>query len=165
MRRSTMALAVAAAASAVWFAQTGRAGENGAASDSATAESPLAALGRRLFLDPAVSRDGKHSCASCHDPEHGWSDSKVLSDDADGPTLRHSQSVEDVGGGAFHWDGEFATPHDLVVARIGDQNEAFRAALKRDGERREREKASGGREYAARLCSLQWRAEPRIVVR
>ncbi len=31
-------------------------------------------LGRYLFFDPALSRDGTISCASCHNPEKGFSD-------------------------------------------------------------------------------------------
>lgn len=32
----------------------------------------LTALGRKLFFDPALSASGKQSCASCHDPAHGF---------------------------------------------------------------------------------------------
>jgi len=32
----------------------------------------LAALGRKLFADPALSASGKLSCASCHDPAHAF---------------------------------------------------------------------------------------------
>src|SRR5689334_11350789 len=136
MRRGMLALAVTAAGAAVWGSQAGRADDRESSPATSTGETPIAALGRRLFLDPAVSRDGKHSCASCHDPEHGWSDAKRLSDDAAGPTRRHSQSVEDAGGAAFHWDGEFATSRDLVVTRIGDPKDAEAAAAKREAERR-----------------------------
>ena len=31
------------------------------------------ALGRRLFFDPVLSRDGSTSCASCHDPARSFS--------------------------------------------------------------------------------------------
>ena len=38
-------------------------------------ENPLTAekieLGRRLFFDRRLSRDGSVACASCHDPERG----------------------------------------------------------------------------------------------
>jgi cytochrome c peroxidase len=30
-------------------------------------------LGKQLFFDPRLSRDNTISCASCHDPKHGWS--------------------------------------------------------------------------------------------
>ncbi|TXL68434.1 cytochrome-c peroxidase [Zeimonas arvi] len=32
------------------------------------------ALGRELFFDPGLSRDGRISCASCHDPAKGFTD-------------------------------------------------------------------------------------------
>ncbi|MDT0553218.1 cytochrome-c peroxidase [Urechidicola vernalis] len=35
-------------------------------------------LGRYLFFDPALSGDGSVSCASCHDPNQGFSDGKAL---------------------------------------------------------------------------------------
>ncbi len=34
----------------------------------------LADLGRALFHDPALSRDGTQSCATCHDPDHAFTD-------------------------------------------------------------------------------------------
>ena len=39
-----------------------------------------AALGKRLFFDPRLSGDTETSCASCHQPEHGFTDGKALSD-------------------------------------------------------------------------------------
>ena len=37
-----------------------------------------AALGRRLFHDPMLSRTGDKACASCHDANHGWSDGRPI---------------------------------------------------------------------------------------
>ena len=31
-------------------------------------------LGKKLFFDPRLSRDGNMSCATCHNPMFGWSD-------------------------------------------------------------------------------------------
>ena len=39
-----------------------------------------AALGKRLFFDLRLSGDTALSCASCHDPKHGFADGKALSD-------------------------------------------------------------------------------------
>jgi len=36
-------------------------------------------LGRRLYYDPRLSRDGTVSCASCHDPDKGFSDARPTS--------------------------------------------------------------------------------------
>ena len=35
-------------------------------------------LGRRLFFDRRLSRDGSISCSSCHDPERAFSDGRPL---------------------------------------------------------------------------------------
>src|SRR5206468_2283006 len=112
-------LIAAAALAASWRATAGRADESATSDDSA-----LVSLGRRLFLDPTVSRSGRRACASCHDPEHGWSDAKQLSDDDAGPTRRHSRSIADMAGTGFHSDGEFAATRDIVVARVGDPSDA-----------------------------------------
>ncbi len=37
------------------------------------------ALGRRLYYDPILSVDGTISCASCHSPEHGFADGRIVS--------------------------------------------------------------------------------------
>jgi len=83
-------------------------------------EEALVELGRRLFFDPLVSRSGARSCSSCHDPEHGFSDRTRVSEDDFGRTRRHSQTLLD---GALnpsaHWDGEFGSVEELVLARVG----------------------------------------------
>jgi cytochrome c peroxidase len=77
-------------------------------------------LGRRLFFDPIASRSGARSCASCHDPEHGFSDPSVISDDDLGKTRRHSQTILDSAANpTAHWDGEFDSIEELVTARLG----------------------------------------------
>lgn len=83
-------------------------------------EEALVQLGRRLFFDPVVSRSGARSCASCHDPDHGFSDPARVSDDDFGRTRRHSQTLLDTHRNpTAHWDGEFETVEELVLARIG----------------------------------------------
>lgn len=39
----------------------------------------LSNLGKHLFFDPRLSGDAELSCATCHQPEHGFSDGKALS--------------------------------------------------------------------------------------
>lgn len=81
----------------------------------------LVELGRRLFFDPAVSRSGDNSCASCHEPDHGFSSADRLNDDDFLATHRHSQTLIDSGDGRrFHWDGEFDSVAALVTARLGE---------------------------------------------
>ena len=36
------------------------------------------ALGKNLFFDPRLSRDNTVSCATCHSPDHRWSDGKQI---------------------------------------------------------------------------------------
>ena len=38
-----------------------------------------AELGKRLFFDPRLSRDGRVSCATCHDPAHGGAEPRATS--------------------------------------------------------------------------------------
>jgi cytochrome c peroxidase len=80
----------------------------------------LVELGRRLFFDPVVSRTGQRACASCHDPEYGFSDPERVSSDDVGNTVRHSQTlIDSVFNPSAHWDGEFSSIEQLVTARIG----------------------------------------------
>ncbi len=80
----------------------------------------LIEIGRRLFFDPVVSRSGDRSCASCHDPEHGFSDPAQRSEDDAGITIRHAQTLLDSAlNPSAHWDGEFISIERLVTARIG----------------------------------------------
>lgn len=47
-------------------------------------------LGRYLFFDPILSGDGSQSCASCHDPDLGFSDGRARSIGAGGHELARS---------------------------------------------------------------------------
>ena len=38
----------------------------------AMAQSPEAALGRKIFSDPSLSASGRMSCATCHRPDHAY---------------------------------------------------------------------------------------------
>ena len=63
------------------------------------------ALGKRLFFDTGLSRSGSVSCATCHDPERGFSDGRARSVGS-AETTRHSPSL--VGAAFsrwFYWDG------------------------------------------------------------
>lgn len=86
-------------------------------------------LGRRLFMDPTVSRAGRFSCASCHDPERGFSDARPFSEDENGLTRRHSQPLLDLAGTEpLHWDGEFGSLKELLTARLGTLPQALEVA-------------------------------------
>ena len=130
----TTALVLGGLAAAIAAAAAG-AGSAGAADKDAPKKTPsradLVELGRRLFMDPAASRLGRNSCASCHDPERGFSDPRAQSVDDTGPTRRHSQTLIDLAGDGFHWDGEFDTVRELLVARVAPITEVSTAASAR----------------------------------
>ncbi len=92
----------------------------GASGKQGRALADLVELGRRLFVDPVVSRTGHRACASCHDPNHGFSDTSRVSEDDVGVTVRHPQTLINVMHSPnMHWDGEFNSIEDLVRFRIG----------------------------------------------
>jgi cytochrome c peroxidase len=99
----------------------------------------LAALGRQLFSDPALSASGKIACATCHDPKHDFGPPNaqaVQRGGADGrgfgvravPSLKYTQNtppftehfVDDDGddsvdqgpAGGRTWDGRAQSFHD-----------------------------------------------------
>ena len=66
-----------------------------------------AKLGRRLFFDPILSTDGTTSCASCHQPEHGFASPDGLAIGIKGQKgRRNAPTVLNRGyGTSFSWDG------------------------------------------------------------
>lgn len=66
-----------------------------------------ALLGQRLFFDKRLSVDGTIACASCHSPDHGFSDPRPFSVGVRGQTGgRHAMPIATVAFQAFTlWDG------------------------------------------------------------
>ena len=66
-----------------------------------------AAIGWKLFFDPALSRNSNISCASCHDPQLGYGDGKRFSTGTHGDVLtRNTPSVVNLAGAThLFWDG------------------------------------------------------------
>lgn len=64
-------------------------------------------LGRYLFFDPVLSRDGTVACSSCHDPDHGFSDGRARSIGVGGQqTSRNAPGLWNVAFlQRFFWDG------------------------------------------------------------
>src|SRR6266852_5235070 len=97
------------------------------------------ALGRRLFFDRRLSRDGSISCASCHDPSRAFSDGRPVTAGVFGRQGRRNASaiVNRGYGRSFFWDGRAATLEEQVLKPIQDPNEmdltlpeaAFRTGL------------------------------------
>lgn len=83
------------------------------------------ALGKRLFFDTRLSEDGWISCASCHDPAHGFSDPRRLSIGMHSQrSKRHSPTLLGRGLGASQfWDGRAATLEEQVLQPILNPDE------------------------------------------
>lgn len=64
-------------------------------------------LGKQLYFDPRVSLNGTVSCATCHNPEKGWSDGQVTTIGIGGAANgRNSPTViNTVYGRTMFWDG------------------------------------------------------------
>lgn len=74
-------------------------------------------LGRKLFFDSRLSADGKVSCASCHDPQLGFADGKVVAEGIGGklgsrnsPTLLNALFNPNQ-----FWDGRAGTLEEQAV--------------------------------------------------
>lgn len=89
------------------------------------------ALGKQLFFDKRLSKDGSAACLSCHLPEKGWTDGKALSTKVDGKTnTRHSPTLFNVGyNDLWYWDGRAETLAKQVEAAWKGQMSADPAAV------------------------------------
>ncbi len=80
------------------------------------------ALGRRLFYDTRLSKDDSLSCASCHQPQHRFSDDRERSLGVSG-TLgrRHAPSLVNAAySSLYFWDGRAQSLEDQVGGPIAD---------------------------------------------
>jgi cytochrome c peroxidase len=82
-------------------------------------------LGRRLFFDRRLSRDGLISCSSCHDPDRAFSDARAVAVGVFGRQgRRNSPALINRGyGRLFFWDGRAASLEEQVLKPIEDPNE------------------------------------------
>ena len=90
-----------------------------------TATEDQVALGRRLFFEPALSKDGTVACASCHRPEFAFADDRRFSlgidqqpTDFNAPSLINKGLSENV-----FWDGRAATLEQQVLLPIENSRE------------------------------------------
>lgn len=88
-----------------------------------TAES--IALGRQLFNDTRLSRDGTLSCASCHRPDQAFADGRVVPIGIDRRQGRRNSPaiINRAYGRSFFWDGRASTLESLVLRPISDAAE------------------------------------------
>ncbi len=77
------------------------------------------ALGALLFGDVRLSAGGATACATCHDPEHGFS-GPASSLAANGkPNLRHAPALVNLAWGlSYGWDGRYPTLLDQLAAHV-----------------------------------------------
>jgi cytochrome c peroxidase len=105
-----------------------------------------AALGRLLFFDPVLSRDGTLSCAHCHHPEHGLSDGRPRALGAGGrPLARNAPTLYNVAWRQrLFWDARAASLEQQVFGplfapdEMAADPEALLARLRAIPEYRER---------------------------
>ena len=83
------------------------------------------AIGRRLFRDTRLSRDGTVSCSSCHDPARAFSVDRTIAVGVYGRVgLRNAPALINRGyGKAFFWDGRSTSLEEQVLTPIQDPNE------------------------------------------
>lgn len=76
------------------------------------------ALGRLLFFDPRLSTTQRMACASCHDPDTGWSDARERARTAAGKLdLRHTPTLVNVAyAKELSWDGRFADLETMLLS-------------------------------------------------
>lgn len=87
----------------------------------------LAELGRRLFFETGLSRDGTVSCATCHDPQRAFANGESAGEGVGGRTARNVIGLLDVAHKPLlFWDGyasslenqaKYPTSHALEMDR------------------------------------------------
>jgi len=79
-------------------------------------------LGKTLFFDPRLSVSGQIACASCHNPELGWTDNLTRSFGHDRQTGgRNSMTILNSGyAHTLFWDGRASSLEDQAQFPIGD---------------------------------------------
>ncbi len=82
-------------------------------------------LGRYLFFDPVLSGDGSVSCASCHDPNKGFSDGLATSVGKDGRKLKRAAPT--LWNVAYlrrlFWDGRATTLEEQMQGPLYSEEE------------------------------------------
>jgi cytochrome c peroxidase len=82
-------------------------------------------LGRRLFQDRRLSRDGRVACMSCHDPRRAFSTPRAQAVGVFNRKGRRNAPalINRAWGRAFFWDGRIQTLDEQVLKPIQDPNE------------------------------------------
>ena len=115
------------------------------------------ALGELLFFEPRLASDGKTTCASCHDPKHGYAggtDKTV----AGQPNLRRTPAVTNLAWQQeFAWDGRYRSLDEMMPAHLRGQLDADPtfAAIANDPSDRAQLARVGGSPHDAALHALE----------
>ena len=92
-------------------------------------------LGSLLYNDKGLSQDGRFSCASCHQLDHGGSDGRVVSQGAKLSDAINTPSIFNVKFNfRQNWDGsaESLTKQlDMTVRKYGNQDHPWKGLLAR----------------------------------
>jgi cytochrome c peroxidase len=90
-----------------------------------SAAQPLVALGKLLFFDPRLSGSNQISCATCHEPELGWSNGRTTGIGHDHRSgNRNVPSLFNIGHfKEFFWDGRSPSLEKQVMAPLSNELE------------------------------------------
>jgi cytochrome c peroxidase len=79
-------------------------------------------LGRQLYMDPRLSRDGTISCASCHHPDEGYARHTQFGEGIDGQTgdRNSPSSYNRILSTRQFWDGRAATLEEQAKGPIAN---------------------------------------------
>jgi cytochrome c peroxidase len=79
-------------------------------------------LGKQLFFDPRLSRDGTHSCNSCHNLAAGADDGRATSLGANGErTRRNAPTLWNIGfQTVLYWDGRAKSLEEQFTDHVAD---------------------------------------------
>jgi len=82
-------------------------------------------LGKKLFFDENVSKNGAMSCATCHIPEQAYTDGKMVNlNNTGGALLRNTPTlINSALQRNFFWDGRSATLLDQVSSVFTNKDE------------------------------------------
>jgi cytochrome c peroxidase len=80
------------------------------------------ALGEALFRDARLASDGKTSCATCHDPAHGFAGAGRQSTATGQPNLRRAPALVNLAWKKeFAWDGRYPSLDEQLPAHAKGQ--------------------------------------------
>src|SRR5262245_22008383 len=104
------------------------------------------ALGKQFFRQKRWSASGTVACATCHRPDHGWSDPRRFSIDFEGkPTPRHAPTIVNrLFSDQQHWSGLRASLEEQAGLDVNKTDEKVMAQLGKIAEYRREFRAAFG---------------------